>query len=133
MIRYRAKCCGNLQDFKDEKAICPSCNNNIISQTEGRLIIKRKPMFMACNSKFEVCLNAENYGELINDQMVTFCLPYGAYTLHFNCGETIKCKDITIELTPEKKEVYILTKVKMNFWKNVITIEEVDKEDIIED
>jgi len=129
MKRYRAKCCDILHDFKDEKAICPSCTNNIISQTEGRLVIYRKAMYMSCNQKFEVFLNGEPFGDLVCKQEVTYCLPYGVYTLHFKCGETIKCKDITIELTPEKSEIYVLTRVKMKFWKNVIVIEECDKED----
>ncbi len=128
--RFRAKCCGVLQDFKDEKAICSTCNNLLSTQTEARLVLYRYAMYMACEKKFEIYLNDEYYGELNCKENLTLCLPYGKYTLTLKCGHTIKSITTNLELTPEKPELCILTRVKMRFWKNVIYLEECKKEDI---
>ena len=130
MVRYRTQCsCGKIQDFKSETAICSRCNANLLSQTEGRLTLYRKATYVGCENNFTVFLNNVPLRELRSNQTVTYCLPYGAYTVHFSCGYTKKCKDITVELTEEKKEVCLLTMVKMKMWKNVIIIEEWDKEE----
>lgn len=111
----------------------PKYNNLQDGQTaQGELTIFRKGHYMGCDKKFKVYLNNQLYGEIDNKELVKFYLPYGAYTLHFECGLTKKCKDITIEITLQEPKVYVLTSVKASFWKNHIVIEKRSESNVLE-
>ena len=103
-----------------------------LPNTLGKLVIFRQGAYMGCNKNFDIYLNEQPYGEVACKDKVELELEYGAYTIHFTCGKTKKCKDITIELTQEEPIVYIKTYVKALMWKNVIYIEKCQEKDIYE-
>ena len=132
MAKQRLKCnhCGHVFDTTINPAICPNCAKEVTASAEAYVQIYRMGSPVGVAIGYGTYINGAPYGHIANKQSVLIPLPYGTYNLHFTCGMTRKCKDVSITLSPEKPKAYIKARIKMGFWTNTIIAEEVSESDM---
>lgn len=127
----RSKCpkCGNVQDVAGDYA-CSKCNTAVSLPKDGVIQIYRMGSPIGVAVGYGVYLNGNPCGHLGNTETIRIPVPYGTYTLHFTCGATRRCQDLTVELTPENRYAYVKAHIKMGFWTNTIIAESCSASDM---
>lgn len=127
----RSKCpkCGNVQDVSADYA-CSKCGTAVTLPKDGVIQIYRMGSPIGVAVGYGIYINGNPCGHLANTESIRIPVPYGTYTLHFTCGATRRCQDLTVEVTPENRIAYVKARIKMGFWTNTIIAESSRAEDM---
>lgn len=131
MALFRMKCpvCGKVADIPGDGP-CPQCGQPLAVWQGGGVQIYRMGSPVGIAVGYGTYINGQPYGHIGNKQSVYIPLPYGTYTLHFTCGMTRRCKDVTVTISPEQQFAYVKARIKMGFWTNTIIAEQVPMEEM---
>jgi len=132
MAQLRLKCphCGHVFDTTNSPVACPKCNKEVVASNEAMIQIYRMGSPVGVAVGYGTYINNTPYGHIANKQSVLIPVPYGTYNLHFTCGMTRRCKDLTVTLSPENNVAYVKARIKMGFWTNTIFAEPSTKEEM---
>ena len=105
------KCSSCAGEININSNFCPSCGAKIELNDIGKVIVIREKKVFGFAIPFRVYFNDEKIGDLPNDGIVEFNLPYGTHQIVFKSTE----KDVIseIELNKDQKEVTIKIIPKM--------------------
>ncbi len=119
LLRTKCPSCGKVVDV-DSPSPCPDCKTPLPLSPEGCIQLYRMGSPLGIAVGYGVYLNGQPYGHLANKQSIRIPLPFGTYTLHFTCGMTRKCQDVTVTLNPDSPNAYVKARIKAGFWTNTI-------------
>lgn len=126
MSLLRFKCaCGHVVDTTPG-AVCPKCSCPLPPPAPSYVQIYRMGSPIGVAVGYGVYVNGIPFGHLANKQSIRIPLPYGTYTLHFTCGMTRKCEDLTVMLSPAYAVAFVKAHIKAGFWSNTIIAEFAD-------
>ncbi len=130
MSNLRIKCnCGLVQDTA-EGNVCPKCKQPVNIPKDGMIHLYRKGSPLGVASGFGIYINSVPLGHIANKQTVSIPVSFGTYTLHVAVGMNRKCKDLTINITPENPVGYAKVYMKAGFWANSFVVEPSTKEEM---
>ena len=121
---FRIKCpaCGNVCNVP-ENGSCTKCNVPVQTSGEGMIQLYRMGSPIGVAVGYGIYINGIPYGHIGNKETFRIPLSYGTYTLHFTCGMTRKCEDLTVVLSPENPYAYVKAHIKPGFWTNKLIAE----------
>ena len=127
---YRVKCsCGNVLDAT-EGTVCAKCRQPVTIPQGGMIHLYRKGSPYGVAGGFGIYINNVPLGHIGNKQTVNMPVSYGTYTLHVAVGMSRKCRDLTVNITPENPVAYAKVYIKPGFWANSFVIEPSTKEEM---
>lgn len=129
LLRTKCASCGTVADISAE-APCPKCKNMLNLPPDGVIQIYRMGSPIGVAAGYGIYLNGQPFGHLANKESIRIPVPYGTYTLHFTCGMTRKCQDITVTVSPENRHSYVKVRIKPGFWTNCIVAEPATAQDM---
>ena len=126
--KLRIKCphCGHVDNVKPDVTVCEKCHQPVSLAPEACLYLYRQGSPLGVAGGFGIYLNGEPFGHIGNKELLCFPLPYGSYTIHCAAGMNRRCRDITVNLTPENRAAYTKVYMKPGFWTNSFVVEPVD-------
>lgn len=122
LLRNKCPSCGHVADVPGNY-VCPKCKNNIDLNSDGIIQIYRMGSPIGVAAGYGIYINGNPCGHIGNKQSIRIPVPFGKYTLHFTCGATRKCQDVTVDITPENSNAYVKVHIKPGFWTNCIIAE----------
>lgn len=127
---FRIKCnCGLVQDAF-AGGVCPQCKQPLNFPQGGMIYLYRKGSPMGVAGGFGIYINGTPLGLIGNKQTVAIPVGFGTYNLHVAAGMNRKCKDLSINITPENPIGYAKVYMKAGFWTNSFVVEPSTKEEM---
>ncbi len=120
---FRVKCaCGEVMNIEPGQ-ICPKCKQAVQIPPDGMISLYRKGSPMGIASGFGIYIDGQPMGHIGNKETVHIPLPYGTHNIHVAVGMSRRCKDLTVNLTPDNRIAYAKVYMKPGFWTNSFVIE----------